>query len=104
MALQNKDTYIDASENGNIEIIENTYKEWAAKYSREASTYEYSPIDWYCGYLHDKINEKLREDTSCLEPHLIDIANNLSVQIINAPRTPHNIITYRALDNGIIEK
>lgn len=102
--LQNKDTYIDASENGNMEIIENTYKEWASKYSRDASAYEHPPIDWYCGHSHEEINEKLREDTSCLEPHLIDIANNLSVQIINAPHTPHNIIAYRALDMGIIEK
>ena len=102
--LHNKDTYIDASENGNMEIIENTYKEWASKYSRDASAYEHPPIDWYCGHSHEEINEKLREDTSCLEPHLIDIANNLSVQIINAPRTPHNIIAYRALDMGIIEK
>lgn len=103
-ALQDKDTYIKVSEGGNIEIIQNTYKEWASKYSQEASTYEYPPIDWYCGCPHDEINGKLRKLTPYLPPHLIDIANNLSVEILKAPRTPHNLIAYRALDKKIIEE
>lgn len=103
-ALQDKDTYIKVSEGGNIEIIQNTYKEWASKYSQEASTYEYSPIDWYCGCPHDEINGKLRKLIPYLPPHLIDIANNLSVEILKAPRTPHNLIAYRALDKKIIEE
>ena len=54
--LQNKDTFLDVSENGNMEIIENTYEKWASMYSREASTYEHPPIEWYCGFPHDEIN------------------------------------------------
>lgn len=101
--LINKDDHIEFSNGTPLDIIKETYKEWAEEYSREACYYEHPPIDWYCGFMHEEINQKLRDIIPELSSHLTDITKNLSSIILKAPRIPYNLVAYRVLDKKVIE-
>ena len=102
--LVNRTEYIDFSSSNALSIIENTYNKWANDYSREVQNYECPPIEYYCGNCHDNLNEGLRNPGQPMPSFLKQLGRDLSEIILNAPRTPCDIIVYRALGKDVVEK
>lgn len=86
------------------------YKNWSDEYKRvmqmSTSAMKCSmcdmPIECYCGYSYQQINEFLRYEKDNSNHTYRELADILSVVLCSAPRIPNNLVLYRMVNDEFI--
>lgn len=86
------------------------YKEWAKKYEKimhslNGIALSNAPIECYCGYTYQQINNYLRTG---IDEHSLNKYREMTQLIVyamvNAPRVPCNLIAYRLVSDEFIKE
>ncbi|MDD3228043.1 MAG: ADP-ribosyltransferase [Oscillospiraceae bacterium] len=87
------------------------YKDWSTSYQKVFSltkgfvkgSLACTPIESYCGYAFEKINQFLRFDIDNEFNTYRELADILAIALCSAPRIPFKLVVYRLVCDAFIE-
>lgn len=107
--IDNKDSYLELTNHEDAQKWGSThYKDWSIKYKDIMAASKPAvngnlctiPIECYCGYEYQRINNFLRNGDDDEIHTYRELADILSITLCSAPRIPCNLIVYRITNDN----